>query len=209
MGFFDKVFRRSHAKGELSTADYEEIRSLLQVTPSVDQDTDYAMEANTRAKRAANQGRHLEAIRGYTAVIVSTLEAFPPAAAQGYYNRGNSLDELGLYREAVEDFTQALAILDQTGFSDPELLSKIHNNRGISLENLDRRDEAISEYSAAIKDDPQWSSPYYNRGLAFESQGNLNKAGKDYEVAAKLGNHEASNKLRTLASGLHSTLTTA
>jgi len=171
---------------------------LLQVTPSVNQNTDYAMKANTQAKRAANQGRHLEAIRGYTAVIASTLKAFPPAAGEAYYNRGNSLDEIGLYEEAVEDFTQALAILDQSGFSDPVLLSKIHNNRGISLDNLSRRDEAISAYSAAITANPKWSSPYYNRGLAFEMQGNLIRACEDYKAAASLGNREASKSLRRL-----------
>ena len=179
------------------TAACEQILGLLRVTPSVNQDISLAQRLHTQANRAANKGHHLEAIRGFTEVIALTPNASLPTAAEGYYNRGNSLDEIGLYDEAIEDFTRALAILEST-FPSSELLAKIHNNRGISLENLDRQEEAISEYSAAIRANPHWSSPYYNRGLAFERQGDLKKAHEDYKVAAGLGNREASNKLRTL-----------
>ncbi|MFM7901711.1 MAG: tetratricopeptide repeat protein [Bacteroidota bacterium] len=43
--------------------------------------------------------------------------------------------------------------------------------------------EAVKHFTRAIDLDPQYAEAYLNRGLCYESMGNINAAKKDFETA--------------------------
>jgi tetratricopeptide (TPR) repeat protein len=50
------------------------------------------------------------------------------------------------------------------------------------LQVLTQYDDAIENYTKAIKIKPKESDAYFNRGLCFHNLGNFDKAIKDYEI---------------------------
>jgi len=61
-----------------------------------------------------------------------------------------------------------------------------HNNRGLELHNAGKIDEAIAEYSEAIRLDPELVEPYNNRGAAYNDKGEYALAVKDLKRAIEL-----------------------
>jgi tetratricopeptide (TPR) repeat protein len=47
-------------------------------------------------------------------------------------------------------------------------------------------DEAIKHYSHAIDADPNYAEAFYNRGLCYETVGNIMAAREDYQRATQL-----------------------
>jgi Flp pilus assembly protein TadD len=70
------------------------------------------------------------------------------------------IGQLGLFKEAVTDFTTALSI-------DPKN-ANAYCNRGSSLEKMNHLSEAINDYTRAIALDPRNSAAYNSRGLALD-----------------------------------------
>ena len=60
------------------------------------------------------------------------------------------------------------------------------NNRGYSYARLNRFEEAIEDYSEAIRLDPNNSHSYHNRGILYEKLNQLEKAQADLEHAQRL-----------------------
>jgi tetratricopeptide (TPR) repeat protein len=60
------------------------------------------------------------------------------------------------------------------------------NNKGISLNNLDKYDEAIQAYDEAIMLDPGWAWPWNNKGVTLENQGKLTEALKCFDTAIRI-----------------------
>jgi tetratricopeptide (TPR) repeat protein len=58
---------------------------------------------------------------------------------------------------------------------------------------------AIQEYTKSIAEKPDWAEPYVNRGAAYVSVGELNKALKDESFAIKLLANGRDNELRSTA----------
>lgn len=85
-----------------------------------------------------------------------------------YYHRyANELASKGLYQQAIEYLDRALQ-------SNPEN-SCIWNDKGVTLEGLNRTAEAISCYEKAIENDPYHAEAWFNKGVA------LRRIGKDQE----------------------------
>ncbi|MDR0557102.1 MAG: tetratricopeptide repeat protein [Treponema sp.] len=59
-------------------------------------------------------------------------------------------------------------------------------NRGDARKNRGEWDQAIAEYTAAIREDPNNVAAYYNRGNAFYNKGDLDTAIADYTQAIRL-----------------------
>ena len=55
-------------------------------------------------------------------------------------------------------------------------MAQSHNNLGIILKRQGLYEEAIGEYEKAIKEDPNYSSPYFNLGLLYMERGENKKA---------------------------------
>lgn len=92
--------------------------------------------------------QHAKAIADLTTII----EAVPMAAA--YAERGTAKDFSGLHAEALADFTEAVRLG----------AGEYRRSRGMALMNLDRREEAIGAFDAAVGNDPDDAENYYYRG---------------------------------------------
>ncbi len=91
-----------------------------------------------------------------------------------YYNRGvlqNDRDR------QIDDYTQAIRI-------NPNYASAYYN-RGLAFRQQNRLDDAIADYSAALRIE-QKHDIYNNRGVAHEKKGDIEKALQDYGSALRL-----------------------
>jgi len=98
--------------------------------------------------------------------------------SKGYLNRGIVKGKLKDFREAIEDYNQALKLSPES----PD----IYYNRGIAYFDLKEYPQAIKDYSQAIKLNPDYPDAYYNRGYVYRYLNDKQAAIKDFEQAAKL-----------------------
>jgi tetratricopeptide (TPR) repeat protein len=73
--------------------------------------------------------------------------------------------------------------LIQSGQETNEGLAVAFYNRGVSYFDKNMLDQAIADYTQAIRLRPDDSSAYYNRGIAYRHQGNVDQAISDYTEA--------------------------
>lgn len=99
--------------------------------------------------------------------------------AATYANRGVIRVRRGRYLRALADYDVALRM-------NPLLLNA-WINRGNVLVRLKRYDEALEDYGKAVEmSDGQSALTFYNRGIAYEKQGNEARARRDYLRAVEL-----------------------
>lgn len=91
--------------------------------------------------------------------------------------RADAMLEDGYYQNAVFHYTGCLSINPK----HPEVLNK----RGVSLNNLERYEEAIADYTAAIALKPKLYL-YYNRAVAWAGLKKFNEAIRDLMDAMAL-----------------------
>lgn len=154
---------------------------------------------------------------------LSEPQACPPAprrvagsgdaiAATSYIERGNALQKLDRYEEALASYDraatlrpddarvyynqgtallnlgrheEALARYDRAISLDP-LHADAHMNRGLALQRLQRYEESLSSYDAAIVLDPGWTDAYNDRGTALQNLQRHEEALASYGKAAAL-----------------------
>jgi tetratricopeptide (TPR) repeat protein len=82
-------------------------------------------------------------------------------------------------------FGQDLALRFQCSFIGAEgIRAASHFNQiGVNAMSEDRVDEAISAYTCAIRAEPSYYAPYYNRGIVYRNQGNYELASQDFYLA--------------------------
>jgi len=93
-------------------------------------------------------------------------------------SKGVSLNNLGLYNEAIGCFDRALKLGPQD--------SRIWDNKGVSLFNLGRYDDAIRCYDKAIELDPLTTKAWNNKGSSLGSLGRYDEAFKCFDKAVLL-----------------------
>jgi len=91
--------------------------------------------------------------------------------------RADALVKQEQYREALNDYNQALAI-------EPDYEG--YNSRGIAYYNLEMYDKAMDDYNASIALNPDYQNVYNNRGNLFLEMGEYIKALDDYNRAIAL-----------------------
>ena len=91
--------------------------------------------------------------------------------AKIFFNRGNANGNLGQYRLAIKDFTEAISY--QNGFTEA------YFKRGVAYAKLKKYDLAIDDYNLAILFKPNHWDAIFNSGLA-------NKKIKNYSIAIEL-----------------------
>jgi tetratricopeptide (TPR) repeat protein len=103
-----------------------------------------------------------------------------PKNTDAFYGRGLFYQENERnYDMAVQDYTSAIQI-------NPKA-SKAHYALGyIHYQYLKVYSQAIVHFNDAINADPNWPEAYFNRGLTYETQGNVAAAQADYEKALKI-----------------------
>ena len=91
---------------------------------------------------------------------------------------GDELFEEGRYAEAVERYTETIAI-------DPAA-ELAHNNMGVALETMGKYEEAVREYEKAIKINPRYEIAWFNMGNSLFSVGRRKEAMEAYEKAVEI-----------------------
>jgi spermidine synthase len=106
--------------------------------------------------------------------------ALNPGDKVSLNNLGTAYTSLGLYAEAIEQFSKALKI-------DPDY-AQAHANIGICLASQGRShlDEAIRHYRAALNIAPEDADTHYNLGSALMAEGNFNEAAAHFMKALQL-----------------------
>ena len=108
-------------------------------------------------------------------------------------NRGNAYSEKGENEKALIDYSKVIKI-------KPTLAYTMFNNRGlIYSKNSKTFDQAIEEYSMAIKKNSNYSDAYYNRGNIFSKTGEIDKAIDDFTSTIKLDSDPLAYNNRALA----------
>ncbi len=113
-----------------------------------------------------------------------------PLAMQ-YYNSALELDPtstetlyaLGMYAQDNGMDSLALHCYDRIKQIAPENVLAWYNTGYVLLENMDRPDEARSQFTRAISLAPLFVEAYYNRGITYEMTGALDSAYVDYRQA--------------------------
>ena len=101
-----------------------------------------------------------------------------PNYHDAWYNRGNTLYDLGLLEEAIASYDKALEFKPDD--------HEIWYNRGIALSNLGRLEEEIASYDKALEIKPDKDEAWYNRGIALRNLGRLEEAIASYDKALEI-----------------------
>lgn len=98
--------------------------------------------------------------------------------AKAYFNWGNSYNEKGEFRQAIELYTKALEY-------NPSL-AKAHTNLGIAYGKIGELDRSIYHYQESIKLHPNHAEVYSNLGTTLHQHDRYNEARESYEQAIKI-----------------------
>jgi tetratricopeptide (TPR) repeat protein len=104
--------------------------------------------------------------------------------ARGLVARGLDSAARGGNDDALLDYTQAIAL---RVLSDADL-ARVLFDRGVTLDAMGRTNDAIGDYSAALKHDPDFAAALNNRGNAYRRLNRLDEARRDYAASLALGN---------------------
>ncbi|MGB8409172.1 MAG: tetratricopeptide repeat protein [Gallionella sp.] len=95
-----------------------------------------------------------------------------------YYNRGTELGQLKRYREAVADFSTAIAIYP---------FDFIYGNRATAYYFLGEYQHALHDFDRAIELDPDNATSYYGRAMTYRVLGDFKAAQDDLRKSCSLG----------------------
>ena len=129
-------------------------------------------------------GNYTDAEKAYSKAI-----ELNPRDSVAYYNRGNAYYKLGNYQQAIKDYNRAIELNPQ--------YANAHYNRGTAYSNIGDYQQAIKDYNKAIELNPQYEKAYYNRGVTYAKLGNTKLAIENLKIAARLGDKEAQDYLRS------------
>jgi protein O-mannosyl-transferase len=102
-----------------------------------------------------------------------------PNSAETHNGLGMVLSKKGLWRESEIHYAEAIRIKPR--------FAEAHGNMGILLEAvLGKSEEAISEFEAALKIDPQKAEIRYDLGLSLAGQGKMDEAIAQYKKALEI-----------------------
>ncbi len=118
---------------------------------------------------------------------VGALRHFQRAAEISPFDPTNHIN-LGLCLDANQDRDTAIAEYRKAiGLSsDPEQLATAYTDLGIDLDAAGNAAEAENSYNRALLLNPNMFNAYFDRGLLFEKQGQMEKAVRDYQSAVQL-----------------------
>ncbi|OSO89634.1 hypothetical protein B7O87_10735 [Cylindrospermopsis raciborskii CENA303] len=95
-----------------------------------------------------------------------------------YINRGFARRELGDYKEAIDDYTQAIRV-------SPEFASAYYERANVRRELRDYKG-AVDDYTQAIRISPEFALAYYERANVHRELRDYKKAVDDYTQAIRI-----------------------
>lgn len=127
--------------------------------------------------------------------ILNNALKLKPDFANGHYNLGNILRDMGNLDEAISSYEKTIKI-DSKFFM-------AFNNLGMILQSLKRYEESIKNYQTAIKIKPDFIEAYNNLGTVLQLLEKFKESSANYNKALKLNPNNASVN-NNLASTLRS-----
>jgi tetratricopeptide (TPR) repeat protein len=121
------------------------------------------------ADRQAADGHFVEAKKIYEGILKKS-----PTCVAAINNLGLLYNGLGHHEQAIPLFDKIIHELD------PEL-PQAYLNKGISLANLDKRNEAVENYKKAIQKNPENSKAWYQKGIVYFESGKYSSAKDCFE----------------------------
>lgn len=108
-----------------------------------------------------------------------------PDNAVAYFGRAEAYNSSANYMAALDDYNRAIEL-------NPEY-AEAYNNRGQLYRNiLGQIEDAIADYTMSIRyNNPELHLPYTNRGLAYYSLGEYDKAMDDFDEALRINPEHA------------------
>ena len=100
------------------------------------------------------------------------------------YNVGTALNEAGRHHDAIVYLDRARSVLGEE--------NAIQHNRALCLENLERYQEAIDEWSALLEREPEWDWPLEGRIRCNKALGHIDAALADIARVNALEPHNRS-----------------
>ncbi|MGA7750761.1 MAG: tetratricopeptide repeat protein [Gallionella sp.] len=95
-----------------------------------------------------------------------------------YYNRGTELGQLKRYKEAIADFSSAIAIAP---------FDLLYGNRATAYYFLGEYQNALRDFDRAIELDPDNANSYYGRAMTYRILGDFKAAQDDLRKSCALG----------------------
>jgi tetratricopeptide (TPR) repeat protein len=99
---------------------------------------------------------------------------------KAYFNRASVYDMQHLYEKAISDYTYIIN-------ANTELVADAYNNRGIDYYFIQNYNQALNDYTTAIKLNNSNASTYFNRAIIYFNQKQLKFALQDFNTAKQLG----------------------
>ena len=150
----------------------------------------YADAYNNLGVAFLRNGQVDEAIAHYRKAV-----AINPGSAEMQYNLGNVLAREGNWADAIECYQAALSTE-----RDSVKAAKVRNNLGAALEKLGKSDEALEQFSQALRINGNYPEAHCNLGRMLAQRGRRDEAVAHLREALRLkpGYNEARKQLREL-----------
>ena len=167
------------------------------------------------AESGIELGKNTEALQLLDGLVMQ--DATLPFMPKAHYLRGRALDGLGKIQEAIGAYSKTIQLANDYSIAyyyrgkdfnsisrspnalkdfdtyisqDDHAPSYVYSERGVALFNLNRFDEAITDFTKSISLNPSDYMTFYNRGNTYMELGNIASAKADYKsVLAKTNNY--------------------
>lgn len=187
--YTDAYYNRGYTQEKLGNklAAIEDYTQAIQLNP------DHVDAYYSRGIARHDSGDKSGAIEDYTQAI----KLKPKYYASVYFYRAFTYYRLGKMELAIEDYSQAIKNIDKLssvtsetisyGFSTPYYgFATAYYNRALAYSKLDKKQEAIEDYTQAIHLKPDYADAYYNRALEYSGLDKKDEAIENYQNAANL-----------------------
>jgi tetratricopeptide (TPR) repeat protein len=128
---------------------------------------------------ATEAGDHAAAI-GLFESCIKNGHLSPKSLARTYRNMGIALRRNGEFRKAIGHYDKAISLQPADIWND-------YVNRGNAWSELGEYQKALQDYDSAFAAKPDYNEAYYNRGIVFEKQNQLDKAKAEFIKAYEFG----------------------
>jgi tetratricopeptide (TPR) repeat protein len=117
--------------------------------------------------------------------FTKTIEMAPQKEREIVYfsfkSRGDAWQGKKEYPNAIKDYSEAIQL-----FPQHEGVKHVHEGRAWAALNMEKYDDAIADFTAALSIDGRMANAYYGRGLAWHKKGDPQRAMQDAKEAVKL-----------------------